>query len=50
VLSRVSWAAVAALVFLILAFVSVALSEEGYAEVFALGAIAWAILSLKEQT
>lgn len=49
-LRRVSWSAVAAVVFIVLAFVSVELGEDTYALVFALGSITWAILSLKEQT
>jgi hypothetical protein len=49
VLKRVSWAAVASMLFVILALVSAALDEEAFAVTFALGSITWAILSLKEQ-
>jgi hypothetical protein len=49
-LNRVSWAAIAALVFMCLAIVCAALDESVFAVTFALCAIAWAILSLAENT
>jgi len=45
---RVSWSAVLAVIFLAAALVSVALEERTMATVCALGAVTWAILSLKE--
>jgi hypothetical protein len=50
VFQRVSWTAVGALVFVILALVSAALDETVFAVTFALGSITWAILSLKDET
>lgn len=47
---RIAWSAVAAVVFILLAFVSALLEEDTYAIVFALCSITWAVLSLKEQT
>jgi hypothetical protein len=46
--NRVSWSAVAALVFLCGAFACAGLDEPVFALVFGLGAICWAILSTKE--
>jgi hypothetical protein len=45
----VSWAAVAALVFIIAALFSAALKEDVFAAVFALCSITWAVLSLKDR-
>jgi hypothetical protein len=50
VLNRVSWAAVAALVFVICALASAALEQDTLAVTFALCSITWAVLSLKERT
>jgi hypothetical protein len=50
VLKRVSWSAVAALVFVVLAFVSAAVDDVVFAITFALCSITWAVLSLKERT
>jgi hypothetical protein len=50
VINRVSWAAVAALAFVILALTSAALEQDVFAATFALCSITWAILSLKEKT
>ena len=47
---RVSWSAVATLVFMILAFTSAISDETTLAYTFALCSIAWAVLSLKERT
>jgi hypothetical protein len=49
-LKRVSWSAVATLVFMLLAIGSAALKEPTFAVVFALCSIAWAVLSLKERS
>lgn len=49
-LRRVSWGAVAALLFLVLAVVSAEVDHDVLAVVFALGSITWAVLSLKERT
>jgi len=48
VLGRVSWAAVAALTFIVLALVAATLREQALTIAFGLGAITWAILSLKQ--
>jgi hypothetical protein len=50
VLRRVSWSAVATIVFMLLAITSGALEEPTLAYTFAICAVAWAILSLKERT
>ena len=49
VLRRVEWSAVLAVLLSILAFVAVGMGEEALGIVFALSAIMWAILSLKEK-
>jgi|1185.fasta_scaffold598407_2 hypothetical protein len=49
-LKRVSWSAVATIVFMLLAIGSAGLRESTFAVTFALCAIAWAVLSLKERT
>ena len=49
-LKRVSWSAVATIVFMLLAITAALVEEDVLAITFALGAIAWAILSLKERT
>jgi hypothetical protein len=49
-LQRVSWSAVATIVFMLLAITSAAVQESTFAITFALCAVAWAILSLKDQT
>jgi hypothetical protein len=50
VLQRVSWAAILAFLLTILALIAATLDEGVMAVTCALCAIAWAILSLKEQT
>jgi hypothetical protein len=50
VLRRVSWSAVAALTFIVLALVAAMLREQALTIAFGFGAVTWAILSLKEQT
>jgi len=48
--TRISWAAVAALVFLVLSLVAAMIEEPSLTIAFGFGAVTWAILSLKERT
>jgi len=50
VVQRISWAAVAALLFIVLTLVAAMLERQALTIALGFGAVTWAILSLKEQT